>query len=76
MIIRSRPSRAEIKRTQLNNMINGQWGREEPTIEEGRRNRFNSELTKILIVVVGVLAFIVMIIGFCRPLVTGALWGD
>ena len=76
MIIRSRPSRAEERHKQLVNKISGHWGQEKFTIDDEKKSEFNADLTNILIIIVGVLAFIVLIISFCQPLVKSNLWRD
>ena len=67
MILSRRPSRSELKHQALQKEIKGNWCETEAE-EEEENYFFNSSIVKIAIMVIGFLAIIVMILGFCQPL--------
>ncbi|MBD8087313.1 hypothetical protein HUK49_04995 [Limosilactobacillus sp. c11Ua_112_M] len=68
MIIHSRPSREVQRHRDLKKQIKGNWGSEGTSVDDERKNILGYQVVKFLIILVGILAFIVMIIGFCQPL--------
>ncbi len=68
MIIHSRPSREVQRHRDLEKQIKGNWGSEGTSVDDERKNILGYQVVKFLIILVGILAFIVMIIGFCQPL--------
>lgn len=68
MIIHSRPSREVQRRRDLEKQIKGNWGSEGTSVDDERKNILGYQVVKFLIILVGILAFVVMIIGFCQPL--------
>ncbi|UXC69728.1 hypothetical protein N4627_02960 [Limosilactobacillus vaginalis] len=70
MIIHSRPSREVQRHRDLEKQIKGNWGSEENSVDDERKNILGYQVVKFLIILVGILTFVVMIIGFCQPLTT------
>ena len=68
MIFHSRPSREVQRHRDLEKQIKGNWGSEGTSVDDERKNTLGYQVVKFLIILVGILAFIVMIIGFCQPL--------
>ncbi len=68
MIIHSRPSREVQRHRDLEKQIKGNWGSEGTSVDDERKNILGYQVVKFLIILVGILAFVVMIIGFCQPL--------
>lgn len=68
MIIHSRPSREVQRQRDLEKQIKGNWGSEGTSVDDERKNILGYQVVKFLIILVGILAFVVMIIGFCQPL--------
>ncbi|MBB1063178.1 hypothetical protein [Limosilactobacillus fastidiosus] len=68
MIIHSRPSREVQRHRDLEKQIKGNWGSEETSADDERKNILGYQVVKFLIILVGILTFVVMIIGFCQPL--------
>lgn len=68
MIIHSRPSREVQRHRELEKQIKGNWGSEGTSVDDERKNILGYQVVKFLIILVGILAFVVMIIGFCQPL--------
>ena len=68
MIIHSRPSREVQRHRDLEKQIKGNWGSEGTSVDDERKNILGYQVVKLLLILVGFLAFVVMIIGFCPPL--------
>lgn len=68
MIIHSRPSREVQRHRDLEKQIKGNWGSEGTSVDDERKNILGYQVVKFLIILVGILTFVVMIIGFCQPL--------
>lgn len=68
MIIHSRPSREVQRHRDLEKQIKGNWGSEGTSVDDERKNILGYQVVKFLIILGGILAFVVMIIGFCQPL--------